>query len=169
MSTTQNGTLKKVISVLDFLNHIFEYIGVFFLTAMTLIVFVAIVSRAFVGISLSWVEEIATFVMAWIGAIGAGLMSRRGGMTAIEIGIMWMPSTIKKGIKILACLISFILFFIVMIFGFKMAMVVKPQMATTVPHMSMMYVYLAMPAGFLMMFVNTLAHMIEIVTEEEKK
>lgn len=158
--------LKKFTEALDKVNHVFEYFGLGLLSFMTLAVFVAIVSRAFVGISLSWVEESATFCMAWIGAVGAGLMSRRGGMTAIEIGIMYLPEKTKKLFKLIACSISYLFFVIVMVFGTQFALVSKTQMAVTIPSMSMMWVYIAMPAGALMMLVNTVAHMFDIIMDK---
>jgi len=166
----QNKTIaviQKCTVVIDRLNRLFEYVGLVLLSMMTIIVFVAIVSRFFAGISLSWVEESATFSMAWICALGAGLASRKGGMTTIEIGIMKFPFSVKKIIRVTACILSYIFFCTMILFGYKMAMVVRTQYATTIPFMSMFWVYVAMPVGFVIMFINSLAYMAEIIFSKE--
>lgn len=166
MKESSEKRIIKFSSNLDKLNSLFEYVGIICLSFMTLVVTIAIISRAFIGLSLSWVEESAMFCMAWIGAIGAGLMARKGGMTAIEIGIMYLPEKTQKIFKIAACCISYIFFVLVVVFGIKFAMISSSQMAITIPSMSMFWVYLAMPAGSLIMLVNTLAFMLDIILDK---
>ena len=167
MKSVIRPVVTKVVGVIDRLNRIFEYAGIVILTAMTTVVFVAIISRFFTGISLSWIEESATFAMAWICALGAGLISRRGGMTAIEIGVTRFPKKIETALRILAYLISLVFFVVMIVQGYKMAMVVSTQYAATIPFMSLFWVYIAMPIGFVIVFINTLAHVFDLVFEKE--
>ena len=105
--------------------------------------------------------------MAWICALGAGLISRRGGMTAIEIGVTRFPKKIETALRILAYLISLVFFVVMIVQGYKMAMVVSTQYAATIPFMSLFWVYIAMPIGFVIVFINTLAHVFDLVFEKE--
>jgi len=151
------------IALVDIVNTWLQYIGIVILCIMTITVFVAVLSRFFIGISLSWVEESATFAMAWICAIGAGLTARKGGLTTIEIGVMWLPEHIKRVVAVIAALISFVIFTVIIYYGTKMAIVVNSQHATTIPMLTMFWVYIAMPFGVVIMFVNTLIRTIEVV------
>lgn len=160
--------VNKAIAIIDKLNKAFEYVGVVILSAMTVIVFVAIVSRFFTGISLSWIEESATFAMAWIGALGAGLISRRGGMTAIELGVAFFSKRVEKVLRILAYMLSMVFALIMVFYGYKMAMVVNTQYAATIPFMSLFWVYIAMPFGFVIVFINTFAHIFDVAFSEEE-
>ena len=167
MKSSIRSVVDKVVFIIDKLNRIFEYVGIVILTAMTAVVFVAIISRLFTGISLSWIEESATFAMAWICALGAGLISRSGGMTAIEIGVSCFSKKIETALRILAYLISLVFFVVIIIQGYKMAMVVSTQYAATIPFMSLFWVYIAMPVGFVIVFINTIAHIFDLVFEKE--
>ena len=53
------------------------------------------------------------------------------------------------------------------IYGYQMAMVVSTQYAATIPFMSLFWVYIAMPIGFVIVFLNTLAHIFDLVFEKE--
>lgn len=158
--------IDRFIEFVNALNTWFQYVGIVILAAMTIAVFVAVVSRFFVGISLSWVEESATFAMAWICALGAGVTARKGGLTTIEIGVMWLPPKAKRIVAMIAALISFCIFFVIIYFGTKMAIVVNSQKAVTIPAMTMFWVYIAMPVGVFIMFFNTLIHIIETIRGE---
>lgn len=159
--------IGSFIEFVDTANKWFQYVGIVILCMMTATVFVAVVSRFFVGISLSWVEESATFAMAWICALGAGVTARKGGLTTIEIGVMWLPSKIKRIVIVIASLVSFCIFFVIIYFGTRMAIIVNSQKAVTIPAMTMFWVYIAMPAGVIIMFFNTLVHTIEMLRGEK--
>ena len=167
MKSVIRPVVTKVVGVIDRLNRIFEYAGIVILTAMTTVVFVAIISAFFTGISLSSIEESATFAMAWICALGAGLISRRGGMTAIEIVVSHFSKRVEVALRVIAYLISMCFFVVMIIYGYQMAMVVSTQYAATIPFMSLFWVYIAMPIGFVIVFLNTLAHIFDLVFEKE--
>lgn len=170
MKTTQKmGFSTRLISLVDKCNVGLQYFGVFILGAMTLAVFSAVVSRFFIGFSLSWVEESATFAMAWICALGGGLTARKGGLTTIELLVIKLPVKAQKFFAVIASLISFLIFAVIIYFGTRMAMVVSTQRATTLPGLTMFWVYIAMPIGILVMFINTLIHTIEIVSGGSEK
>ncbi|ADY14481.1 TRAP transporter small permease [Sphaerochaeta globosa] len=156
-------TDNTFIALVDIFNTWLQYVGILILCIMTITVFVAVLSRFFIGFSLSWVEESATFAMAWICAIGAGLTARKGGLTTIEIGVMWLPEHIKRVVAVIAALISFCIFTVIIYYGTEMAIIVNSQHATTIPMLTMFWVYVAMPFGVLIMFVNTLIHTVEVV------
>lgn len=159
----QERKANTFIALVDTFNTWLQYIGIVIICMMTVTVFAAVVSRFFVGISLSWVEESATFAMAWICAIGAGLTARKGGLTTIEIGVMWLPEHLKRVVAVIAALISFSIFTVIIYYGTQMAIIVNSQHATTIPILTMFWVYIAMPFGVLIMFVNTLIRTIEVV------
>lgn len=150
----------------DGINAIVKIIGGFILCAMSIAVFASVVSRYFVNISLTWVEEAATFGMAWLCTLGGGLATRKGDMTAVTLGIMFLPPKIQKICKIASCLLCLILFVFIIDAGIKMAVVARMQRSPSIPQLTMFWVYIALPVGLVVMFVNTAVRMVEICSDK---
>jgi C4-dicarboxylate transporter DctQ subunit len=153
----------------DGINSIVKIVGGVILCAMSVAVFASVVSRYFVNISLTWVEEAATFGMAWLCTLGGGLATRKGDMTAVTLGIMFLSPKIQKICKIASCLLCLILFVFVIDAGIKMAVVARMQRSPSIPQLTMFWVYIALPVGLVIMFINTTVRMIEICTGEGDK
>jgi TRAP-type C4-dicarboxylate transport system permease small subunit len=159
--------LAATLKVIDSINVAVKALGGILLCAMSIAVFVSVASRYLSNITLTWIEEAATFGMAWLCALGAGLATRKGDMTAVTLGIMWLPPKVQKLCRIVSCVISLVLFVFIVDAGIRMAIVARLQRAPSIPQLQMFWVYLAMPVGMVIMFFNTTIRMIEIYLEKE--
>ena len=156
-----------VLRLVGSLNSLVKIIGGIILCAMSVAVFASVFSRYFMNYSLTWIEEAATLGMAWLCALGAGLAARKGDMTAVTLGIMFLPYKVRKICRIASCLICLALFAIVIDAGIKMAAIARMQRVSSIPQLSMFWVNIALPIGLAVMFINTVVRMIEIGKEKE--
>jgi TRAP-type C4-dicarboxylate transport system permease small subunit len=165
-SRFSNG-FAAILKMVDSMNAAVKIIGGVILCAMSITVFASVASRYFANISLTWLEEAATFGMAWLCTLGAGLATRKGDMTAVTLGIMFLPPKVQKICRIVSCAISLVLFVLVIDAGIRMAIVARLQHSPSIPQLTMFWVYIAMPVGLVIMFLNTAVRMVEIYLEKE--
>jgi TRAP-type C4-dicarboxylate transport system permease small subunit len=149
------------------MNSMVKVFGGIILCAMSIAVFVSVASRYLSNTTLIWIEEAATFGMAWLCALGAGLATRKGDMTAVTLGIMLLPPKVQKICRIVSCAMCLVLFVFIIDAGIRMAIVARLQRAPSIPQLQMFWVYIAMPVGMVIMFLNTAVRMIEIHREKE--
>ncbi|SLN34400.1 2,3-diketo-L-gulonate TRAP transporter small permease protein YiaM [Roseivivax jejudonensis] len=125
------------------------------LGAMPLIVGANISLRYLTGHSLSWADEAARYLMIWMTFIGAGLALRMGAHVAITNLQDSLPG---PGQKILrgALVVGLLIFFGFMVsVGIEYAQRMQFQL-TPALRVPFLYVYAAMPVGFLLLIVHLL-------------
>ena len=132
-----------------------RWLLILLLLAMACIVFANVVLRYTTGDSIVWAEEVARHLMIWVTFLGAGLVLRFGGHVAIDNlhqavstrAARWLRSVVAVGIGIF-CLVL-IYFSILYVWATRF----QTTAATDIP---ISFIYLAMPVGFLLMFVHLL-------------
>lgn len=138
-------TVDKVIKIV---------IGILF-SIMTLCIFLAVVNRMTIKISLSWAEEVARFSMIWMTFLSLGIGLRRGAHLGVEI----IVTKLKPNLRVFAgmlSIISFIAFSIIIIF--TSAKILRVQLmshqvsaALSIP---MFIPYLAIPVGMVIALIE---------------
>lgn len=132
-----------------------RWLLILLLVAMACIVFANVVLRYTTGDSIVWAEEVARHLMIWVTFLGAGLVLRFGGHVAIDNlhqavstpAARWLRTLVAVGIGIF-CLVM-IYFSILYVWATRF----QTTAATDIP---ISFIYLAMPVGFLLMFVHLL-------------
>ena len=132
-----------------------RWLLILLLLAMACIVFANVVLRYSTGDSIVWAEEVARHLMIWVTFLGAGLVLRFGGHVAIDNlhqavstrAARWLRTVVAVGIGIF-CLVM-IYFSILYVWATRF----QTTAATDIP---ISFIYLAMPVGFLLMFVHLL-------------
>ena len=132
-----------------------RWLLILLLVAMACIVFANVVLRYTTGDSIVWAEEVARHLMIWVTFLGAGLVLRFGGHVAIDNlhqavstrAARWLRTVVAVGIGIF-CLVM-IYFSILYVWATRF----QTTAATDIP---ISFSYLAMPVGFLLMFVHLL-------------
>ncbi len=132
-----------------------RWLLILLLVAMACIVFANVVLRYTTGDSIVWAEEVARHLMIWVTFLGAGLVLRFGGHVAIDNlhqavstrAARWLRTVVAVGIGIF-CL-AMIYFSILYVWATRF----QTTAATDIP---ISFIYLAMPVGFLLMFVHLL-------------
>lgn len=83
---------------------------------MTALVFLQIVNRAILNVSLTWSEEIVNYSMIWIAMLGACVLVRNNGHMAIDNFIKALKGPLRKVIMAVSVLLQ-VAFVIVMLLG----------------------------------------------------
>ena len=161
--------MAAYLKLTDVLNKIMVVLTGVVLVFMSVAVFGSVTSRFIANFSLAWVEEAATFGIAWVVAFGTAIAVRGGDLTAVEVVAMHLKGKTRHIVKICVCIISMFFFCFVIHSGWRMANIAKMQMSPTIPWLSMFWVYLAMPVGAICMFINMVARLIELVFNRREK
>lgn len=132
-----------------------RWLLILLLLAMACIVFANVVLRYTTGDSIVWAEEVARHLMIWGTFLGAGLVLRFGGHVAIDNlhqavstrAARWLRTVVVVGIGIFCLVMTY--FSILYVWATRF----QTTAATDIP---ISYIYIAMPVGFLLMFVHLL-------------
>lgn len=125
------------------------------LLTMACIVFANVVLRYTTGESLVWGEEISRHMMIWVTFLGAGLVLRFGGHVAVDS----LHSAVRRP---LARVIRFVIvagigvFCGVMTYFSSLYVWATRFQTTAATDISIAWIYLAMPIGFVLMFLHLL-------------
>ena len=132
-----------------------RWLLILLLVAMACIVFANVVLRYTTGDSIVWAEEVARHLMIWVTFLGAGLVLRFGGHVAIDNlhqavstrSARWLRSVVAVGIGVFCLVMTY--FSVLYVWATRF----QTTAATDIP---ISFIYLAMPLGFLLMFVHLL-------------
>lgn len=132
-----------------------RWLLILLLVAMACIVFANVVLRYTTGDSIVWAEEVARHLMIWVTFLGAGLVLRFGGHVAIDNlhqavstrSARWLRTVVAVGIGVFCLVMTYFSALYVWATRFQ------TTAATDIP---ISFIYLAMPLGFLLMFVHLL-------------
>ena len=132
-----------------------RWLLILLLVAMACIVFANVVLRYTTGDSIVWAEEVARHLMIWVTFLGAGLVLRFGGHVAIDNlhqavstrSARWLRTVVAVGIGVFCLVMTY--FSVLYVWATRF----QTTAATDIP---IAFIYLAMPMGFLLMFVHLL-------------
>ncbi len=125
------------------------------LAAMSLIIFINVLGRYFIGQALPWAEEVARHMMIWLTFLGAGPVLRYGGHIAVENLQDSLPRAWAIALRALIALL--LLAFFVFLVRWGLLYVERTQYQTTAAtQISFAYIYAAMPVGGLFLILHFL-------------
>lgn len=117
-----------------------------------------------INISAPWTEELARYTLIWMVFLGAAVGVRHARMIALEFGVRRMPARagvpLRYAVMILSMAFFGLLFWVGMDFLGLGRTETSPVMGITKDK-----VYWAMPAGMVLMILNSLALIAETVVE----
>jgi len=132
-----------------------RYAMIVTLMAIFIIVCVGVFFRYVLNNSLVWTEEIAKFAMVWLAFVGSPVAMERGGHVAIEI-ISGRARGWFRLFLILLIQVTIITSLTLLLWkGVALAVKAIPQHSTAVRWLSMIWVYLSVPVGALLMLPVT--------------
>ena len=108
--------MKAVEKIIDVIFKAVEWVIAFLVGLMTALVFLQIVNRAILNVSLTWSEEIVNYSMIWIAMLGACVLVRNNGHMAIDNFIKALKGPLRKVIMAVSVLLQ-VAFVIVMLLG----------------------------------------------------
>jgi TRAP-type C4-dicarboxylate transport system permease small subunit len=126
--------------------------------SVVFVMFVVMMLQVFarsLGVTISWTEEVARYLLIWVGLLAAGIALREGGHAAIGFIVDRFPKKVQMVFSLfIECSI---LVFIVIFFWTSLKVAVDAQdFIASSFEMSMMWPKLALPVGSVIMIVNTL-------------
>lgn len=120
------------------------------MTAITLVVFLQVISRYLLAYPLDWPEELARILFVWVALLGAVLALRRAAHFSIEAVANLLPAPTRRGVSILLRLILLSFLVLVAYLGLDAAMRVRDQVSAAM-EISMSYGYASVPVSFALM------------------
>lgn len=130
------------------------------LLMMTVLIFWQVFARFVVGKPLFFSDEIARFAMLWLTFLGAGYAYRKGALISVDIVLEYAGKTLSCLLRIAIILCSALFAFIMVKYGYELMDRVASQTAPST-RISMMWPYMSVPAGGVVILINSLGLLID--------
>ncbi len=160
--------LRQTNRGIDLFNRLIGWGLAGLLLVMTVLIFWQVFARFVVGRPLYFSDEIARFAMIWLTFIGAGYAYRKGLMISVDIVLEFAGPRLARVMRVLVVLASALFAFILVKYGFEMVGRVANQTAPST-RVSMMWPYLAVPLGGIVILVNSVALLIDEVVGNDRE
>lgn len=130
--------------------HPVEWACGLLMTAITVVVFLQVISRYVLAYPLDWPEELARMLFVWVALLGAVLALRRAAHFSIEALVNLLPVPARRGVSILLRVTLLAFLAGVAYLGLDAAIRVRDQLSTAM-EISMSYGYASVPVAFALM------------------
>lgn len=153
-----------------FLNEFEIYFGAVIFVAMTVLLFLQVVTRYCLGHAITWAEEVSTILFVWMVYLGVAAAVLRRKHLKIDAFVETLPFKIKKALLIVSNVIFFV-FSLYIIFP-MMALVnnfASKSAASPILKIPKALSYVVMPACFLLTAVRLVQEIIRLAREKEKE
>lgn len=139
--------------VIKGINRFFAGVTMFFVVIMVAIIFLQIISRAVIGSSFSWTEELARILMLWVIFLGAGFAFQYGAHVSVETIVQKFPQSVQKIIPLFVFIVSSLFLIVLLLKGIDITQRAMSQY-TSALRLPMGYVYLAFPVSAALQILN---------------
>jgi TRAP-type C4-dicarboxylate transport system permease small subunit len=151
---SQEGESKGLIDSISYhADRIARLLLAVMMAIMTVDVLFGVFNRFLFKMPVSWVEEIATYLLIWVSLLGSAVATRIGG----HVGVGLIVSRLRGGAKGFVSWVNVltILFFIVILIflGMKLAIREMHQLGHAT-RISMFWPFLSIPIGCLMILIQ---------------
>ena len=135
------------------LTHPVEWACGLLMTAITVSVFLQVITRYVLAYPLDWPEELARMLFVWVALLGAVLALRRAAHFSIEAVAKLLPCALRRSLRVLlrVTLLGFLI--LVAYLGLDATMRVKDQVSSAM-EICMSYGYASVPVSFALMAVE---------------
>jgi TRAP-type C4-dicarboxylate transport system permease small subunit len=157
--------LQKLSNVL---NRFAEMAVMCLMAAISIIIFVQVVSRYAFNHSLYWSEEIGRYILIWITFLGASVGVKRFSHIGIDFIYNKSPEKIRKILDFLIILLGLFFAFVLLWFGYKIAYFVRFQKSAALL-MPMTVPYAAIFAGGVLIFIHYLNLLLNFILGKGKR
>jgi TRAP-type C4-dicarboxylate transport system permease small subunit len=145
----QSGATERgpaIEAVRTFVTHPVEWACGLLMLALTVIVFLQVITRYVLAYPWGWPEELARILFVWVALLGAVLALRRGGHFSISALVRVFPPRLQPGIAVAVRLSLLAFLLLVTYLGLQATLRVREQLSTAM-EISMSYGYAAVPVG----------------------
>ena len=153
-----------VVRIIDSVNRILGVIVGLMVAVMALVIIYQVFSRFVLGLSPAWSEALARYLMIYLVFVGAAIALRHQRLIAIQALSQSLPVRPRRLLG-LAVLVVCLIFFILLLYqGVLITRQVAGQNSASLG-VSMAVPYAAIPVGAALMILNTIAVILEILSE----
>lgn len=128
--------------------------------AMSAVVLLQVIFRFVVHVPFPWSEELARYMMIWMGMVGAFVALRQGRHIGVSFLVDRLPPSWKAWITILVQLATVAFLSIVVRYGIALAIFNRSQLSPAM-QIPMIIPYMAIPVGAALMVLELLRGIIE--------
>ena len=154
--------MKKAINIMnEFTKHVLNLL----LFAMVIVVFAQVVIRYLLDNPLAWSEELARYILVWLPFLGAAFAMSKQAHVGVEVFVKLFPAAIRKGILVLATLVSLFFFGIMIYQGYLFTLRTMAQ-TSPVLHFPMGAIYSVIPLSGIIISVNLIYNAIQELRKE---
>jgi TRAP-type C4-dicarboxylate transport system permease small subunit len=139
-----------------------EYICLFLMCTMTIVVAAGVVSRYLLDAALSWYDEFAEYILVWTMFYGAVLASHHRAHIGFETLVESLPLPLKKGFEFVTELLLLGLQGVILYYGWILLQAIQFETAISLPWVKMTWVYSVIPVSAAMMLIVGLRNMFTI-------
>ena len=154
--------MKILTRFIDCLDRLFQWILIFLMVEITLVITAAVISRYFFNDPIYWAEEVTRYSFVWATFLGAACAYRRKELVSMSMFINSLPQNLRHWVLLI--IESLITLFLVLAVaaGIKMAKVVAPQLAVST-RISLVWLYAVVPVSCSFMFFCALDNILGII------
>lgn len=156
-----NCALFTFVSVIE---RVCEFVVIIGLVMVILLIAVQVIGRYVLANPVSWSEELARYVFIWTTIFGASLALRRFQLIGATFFVEKIPVRYQKWCRAMGLLLITGFIFIFIRYGIVLLNVAKKgntiSPALTIP---MYYVYYIFPVGGVVMFIFSIASLVEVL------
>ena len=121
---------------------------------MLFVVLIAVFYRYVLGHPPRWTEELARFIMIWMGLLGISLGFRRNSHIGVSFFIDLLPPKLRRAIILVTRLLTLFFLGIVIREGIKISVLVGAHQISPGLQISMLWPMLALPVSGCVMFLQ---------------
>ena len=127
---------------------------------MALSVFMEVLARYVLHVSLSWPEEVARFSFIWCSLVGASIAMERRRLHDIDIVFERLPAIVRPFIALLVNFLVLGFLSVLLLFGAELTALVHLQVSPAM-EIRMSYVYSAIPFASALMLISQAFNTVE--------
>ena len=120
------------------------------MTAITVVVFLQVITRYVLAYPFDWPEELARILFVWVALLGAVVALRRAGHFSIGALTTALPAPFQRGVSVLLRLTLLGFLILVTWLGVDATLRVRDQLSSAM-EISMSIGYASVPVGFALM------------------
>lgn len=150
----------------SFQDHTLNITAVLIISIIVLI-FIQVITRYVFSYSLTWSEELSRYLFVWMIFLSLNLTIRDNLPIRIDFIDEFLPTKPKKVIGIFVKILTSI---ILIVFSFSAYKLTLLGTSSTSPALNvpLIFIYIAMPIGYALSFVETIIKMVGMIRKEEK-
>lgn len=146
-------------------NYFYEYLLIFSMAAISVILPLQVFCRFVLNSSLPWPDEIAPYLLAWIAFIGGVVAMRKGEHISFTLLIDKMSGVSRLVVLVFKNIVSIIFLSVIFLFSIPIIITTWSSSIFTLPSVPKGLVYMCVPLGSFAMMILAIANLFREVRE----